>query len=272
MSTGPDQITPAMLQAYNESKASAPYGFLRQRPSFGTAGYEPSGKKGEPGKFTEPLLRVEFGDFDIEDTGDADIPVLRMLHAQAEATFRSTIDTIEAIQQDDDPTLNNDGRLKALGKVVEPKIASLATMAEREIAKAATNADDLRRQIEKQAKVADPLDIGTHDSIRRFWLEKVDIAGKVTGTSFGLAELDLQTVQALGTAPHYLSGLTAEQHARVREELARRVAPDLVQREAAIRTGILKAANALQVLDRKVNKLVDLKRARQLSDRARTHE
>lgn len=272
----------AMQDAYLKTKASAPYAFLREPLSLERQGYRPDVAGTSQGAFSERVLGERFGAWPEapELETDEDFKALKALRTSAETTWRGVIGTIEQVRADDDPTLNNDGRLKILGRVIEPKLEELARTAEREIARVQETIGQVDADITKAIRVVEPVDLAAHDAIRRFWKEQasakeVTVAKTVLGSPV-LSDIegdriDTQTLQALAGAPHYLSGITPAQQARARDLLARRMAPALVKRRDGLNAGLTVAAQALTALHEHVNRTIDLKKARQLRERAKVH-
>lgn len=261
-------------QTPSTTKPDAHYGFLRE-PLSVRGGYTPDPHGGAVGTYTEVLIRAEFGDWDIETADDdEDLLALKVVHGLAETTWRGTIDTIEQLSADDDPTLNNDSRLKIVGGIVEPKLTRLAALAEQEFIKTAASLDRVQADITKTVRVADPIDIAVHHSIREH-IKALGGSLSIAAVHQAINDRDVRTLQAIATAPPYLSGITGAGapavFAQVQTALAALMAPDLTQRAAALRSGMAKAAQALSALDRKVNKTLDLKKARALRERSKPY-
>lgn len=234
------------------------------------------------------IAQGQFGTWDIEvPEDDRDLAVLASLHAMALQRHESIYDTIEQIAMDDDPTLNNDGRLKIVGGIIEPKLEELAELAQREFARADASLEATRAEIHKAIRQADAVDIALHDSIRRHWLESkdpeiaklkrvIDIDNRLREQGQGthgshLASIDTVTLQALAAGPAYLSGLTEGTYAAVRQELTTRLAPQLAKRANALIAGKAKAAQALSALDKAAKRLIDFPKARKLRERQSKH-
>lgn len=273
----------ATLQAAHiDARSRAPYGFLSEPLSAATHGYEPDPHGGPEGRFSELGERLRFGEWaDEEDMeADEDYRAMKTIHEAARKTWRGIVGTIEQVQADKDPTLNNDGKLKILGKVVQPKLEALAQTAERELARVDASLDQVAGEITKAQRVVDPVDLAVHADIRRYWKDHADspdvrqakahllVDGKLGDTGQGV---DTQTLQALVNAPAYLSGLTTVQHNRAKALLAKRMTPDLVKRGEALVRARSTAAKAVQTLEGLVNRTINLTRAKQLQEMAKDH-
>lgn len=239
------------------------YAFLRREPDFDKDGFDLA-----TGQTADTKLRLEMGIWREAEglDGDEDLNALRSLHEMAGKELFGMIDALRDVRDEDDPSLNPDGRLKMAARILEPKLERLAATAEREFARVDAEIEREEAEIARSTKVGDAADAVMHDAIRRYWSEQ-DVAKRVTALSeFGVGKLDTATLQALAApgVPPYLVGLTAEQQARARAELGRRMAPDRTRRVAALRDGKAVALQALSALDRKANRLLDFNRARQL--------
>lgn len=261
--------TLAQQQAeYLAQKAADRTGFLRALPSTG------DGFDMVLGRPAPAALQNTFGPWIDEDsiqgprldlTGlddDRDLASLQGLHSLAVKGFLDMVETFAQVRDDDDPTLNVDGRLKVAARIIEPRLNSLATLAERELATVDKRLDAERSDLDKAMGATDPSIAPMLDSIRRHWEGKGDAwRSKQTAAP---ASLDDATLHALATGPAYLTGLSDEQQARVREEWGNRRAPDTLRRIAALERGRAAALHALSALDKKANKFLDFKRARAL--------
>lgn len=251
------------LDKHQRDLAEGRYQFLRHEPDFTKDGFDLA-----TGRIAETKLRFEFGVWKETEglEGDEDLGSLRSLHEMARKELSDMIDTFVSVRDDDDPTLNPAGRLKIAARTIEPKLERLAATAEREFTRINAEIEREEGEIARAMKVADAADAVMHDGIRRHWsgLDAVKRAASLNEHS--IAQLDTVTLQALAApgVPHYLAGLTAEQQARARAELGRRLAPDRTRRVTALRDGKAVALQALSALDRKANRLLDFNRARQL--------
>jgi hypothetical protein len=240
--------------------------FLSAKPSFGD-GFDPGS-----GKFMEPVIRVQFGDWqDIgEPDGDADLAALKSVRDQAEKQHRGMFETIVAVANDDDPSLNADGRLKVAAKILEPKLRVLAEVAEREFARANAAIEQEQAKVARAVRVADPLDIAVHSDIRAH-LQRLDPSARTAVVTMAVHDGDVRTLQAIATAPAYLSGLkedgAGQLYQRAQEALATRMAPNETRRISRLRQGLAMSAQAVSVLDRTAKKLIDFNKARTLIER-----
>ncbi|MBF6022862.1 hypothetical protein [Lysobacter niastensis] len=260
------QLVQAQEQ-YLRDKAASPTGFLRHVPTF-RDGYDMA-----TGKVFETLLKAEFGEW--EDAkgleGDDDLTVLRSLHTMAHERFGDMVNTFSQVAADDDPSLNADGRLKIAVRIIEPKLAKLAELAEREFARVDEAIKHDEAEIAKAVRVADPIDIAVHSDIRAH-IRSLSGSKAAMAAHIAINSGDLQTLQAIASAPAYMTGLVVdgEPHSAylaVQRALQERMAPNHTRRVDALRLGKARALQALSALDRKANKFLDFKRARQLIER-----
>lgn len=272
----------ALQAAHIDAKSRAPYGFLKEPLSASTHGYEPDPQGGAEGRFSELGERLRFGEWtDVEGMeADEDYRALKTIHDAARNTWRSVVSTIEKVQADKDPTLNNDGKLKILGRVVEPRLEELARTAERELAKVEDSLAQVADEMTKAQRQVDPVDLAVHADIRRYWKDNAaapDIRQAKMNLLLSEAtpdagkSLDTLTLQALVTAPAYLSGLSDKQQDRAKALLAERMTPDLVRRTNALVRGRGVAAKAVQTLEGLVHRTIDMTRARSLREMAKDH-
>lgn len=258
-------MTEASLQTdqatYLRKQADAPTAFMRSVPSFQEDGYD-----FETGRTFNTRLSLEFGRWDdANDDGDADVATLHALHDSAVAAFGDLVDTLHSVAEDDDPSLNAGGRLKIAARIVEPKLNALAERASVEVDRVAGEIERELAAMDEAARTRDAADAMLHDGIRRHWLA-MDAAARAAQCQFA-DRLDDDSLRALATGPAYLSGLTDKQQARLRTELAGRVAPERMQRVNRLRRGLALVAQATSALDAKANKFLDFTKARALIER-----
>lgn len=228
------------------------------------------------GQFIEPVMRAYFGSMPDapEMAGDEDYQALVSLHSLAEKTWRGVITTIEQVRTDDDPSLNGDARLKIVGQVVEPKVEAVAQTAARELARVKAAVEGIQAQVERAVRVADPIDVAVHADIRAHF-KSLSPALAMGAAYAAINEGDTRTLQAIATAPAYLCGLAhptgQKLHAEIKAVLAERMVPDLVRREKRLQEGLAIAAQALSTLDSHVKKTINIRKARQLRERAKVH-
>ena len=245
------------------------YDFLKQPLSPGEHGFG-------GGQYIEPVMRSYFGTMPEapELEGDEDYRALVSLHALAEKTWRGVITTIEQVRTDDDPSLNRDARLKIVGQVVEPKVEAVAQTASRELARVKAAVEGIQAKVEQAVRVADPIDVAVHADIRSHF-KALEPNMRMAAAHTAINEGDTRTLQALATAPAYLCGLAhptgLQLHAQIKAVVAERMAPDLVRREKRLQEGLAIAAQALSALDTRVNRTIDMHKARQLRERAKVH-
>jgi hypothetical protein len=268
--------TPAAMAqaqaAYAKQQEANTADFLSAEPDLSRDGFDLTGR------LAESSLHRQFGEWQEPEglEADEDMAVLRGLHDTALQRFKDMVGTIIAVRDDDDPSLNKEGRLKIAAKVIEPKLGELAQTVQREFTRVAEAIEQEEEQILQTVRKADALDISTFDGIRSYW--RSDAAEKqrrmlmlpesLEGDAKCVVQsLDTQTLQALALAPAYMSGLTDRQHDAVRTALAVRMAPERIKRVRALRIGMAVTTQALQTLDRKAHKFVDFKRARALIER-----
>ncbi len=253
---------------YLAAKAADRTGFLKAMPTTGD-GFDLT-----LGRAAPETLRTAFGAWIDEESvhgeridlagfeDDRDLTALQGLHSLAVKGFIDMVDTLAQVRDDDDPTLNADGRLKVAARIIEPKLNSLAAMTEREIATVDKRIDVERTELDRTLSATDPSTAPMLDSIRRHWEAKDDAwRSKQAGAP---DRLDDATLQALATGPAYLTGLSDQQQARVREEWASRRAPDTLRRIAALERGRTAALRAITTLSKKADKFLDFKKARAL--------
>ena len=271
----------AQQAAYLEAKSRAPYGFLREPLSATVQGYEPDPTGAGQGRFNELRESIRFGEWQDapELESDEDYRALKTIHGAARQTWRGIVGLIEQVQADKDPTLNNDAKLKILGRVIEPKLEELAGATQRELSRVDGALAALREQMEQAQREADPVGVAVHAEIRAHWKANADAPdirlakaqlrmGAELGDGSGI---DTQTLQALATGPAYLSGLTPAQHDRAKALLAERLTPSLVAKASALQRGREAAEKAVAGLEGLVHRTVDMDRARKLREMAKDH-
>lgn len=203
--------------------------------------------------------------------GDPDLAILQALHALALDRYDGMVDTLAQVRADDDPSLNDDGRLKIAAQIVEPKLAKLAELAEVQIGKVDASIAAVEGEIGAAVRQAQPVDIAVHADIRAH-LRTLGGSRAVAAVYAAINARDIQTLQAIATAPAYLSGLSTEHNAHVAYEhvssaLRTHLAPEQCKRLEALRIGKARALQALSALDRQANARIDFKKARQLAER-----
>lgn len=239
-----------------------PVSFLKQLPDRVADGFDTDGQ------VYDDRIRFAFGQWDIEAAdADEDLGVMRSLHSRAIDEFKGMAQTIASAKADED--LTPTGRLKMVARLVEGRIDSLASTAERELARVDERIAREEAALMTTAKVTDPAQAVLHDSIRRHIAEHGLQPGSVKegGYQTALQGADTETLLAIASAPAYLSGLDAKTYEKVRRELAERLAPERVQKIATLRTGKHRALQALSALHTKAHRFVDFKRARELAER-----
>lgn len=261
-----EQTLAEQQRAYLAQKDAHPLAFLTTRPSTND-GFDLQSRKP-----VELFISEQFGDWQEIDApeGDVDLATLRTVRDQAEAQFRGMYDTILAVADDDDPSLNREGRLKVAAKIIEPKLQVLADVAEREFARANSAIEHETTKLAQAVRAADPLDIAVHSDIRAH-LARMEPSKRTAKLTMAIHDGDQRTLQAIVTAPAYLSGLDedgpARLYQRAQERLAELMAPTQTRRIKALRHGLAMSAQALQALDRTANRLIDFKRAHALIER-----
>lgn len=254
--------TLALQQAqYLHDRDTDRLGFLRNRPSWDRDGIDL-----DTGRISM-RVDMEFGKWEEPEelADDEDLRAVRALHQRARERFGEILETIKQVSSDDDPSLNAAGRLKIAAKVIEPKLLHLADVAKREVARVDEAIASEHEQIDRAMKPGDPSDIAVQGDIRRHW--QTMSAEARTSRAILTKDMDTTTLQALATGPAYLSGLSDTLQARIRAELARRVAPERVKRAEALTVGKARAIQALTALDRRANRLIDFRKARALIER-----
>lgn len=239
--------------------------FLRRVPSFADDGFDlTTGNVSMRLEFE--LGRWQERDEEPHPEGDQDLDALRIVHEQTHGTLRDVLGMLKQVADDDDPTLNAAGRLKIAAKLIEPKLHALQEMAEREVDRVAAALQHEADAITQAAKHVEPGDAPLLGDIRRHFqgLKPERRAAMVT---MAIHQGDRQTLQALATAPAYLSDLSSDMHGRVVEAYRALVAPERAKRVARLRTGLVRTAKALSALERKTTSLIDFTKARQLIER-----
>jgi hypothetical protein len=203
---------------------------------------------------------------------DRDLEVLQGLHALAIKGFRDMVETFAQVRDDDDPSLNADARLKIAVRIVEPRLNTLAELAEREFARVDASIAEEEAKIAKASRQVDALDIAIQSDIRAH----LRTGGAVAAVYAALAEGDLQTLQAVATAPPHMSGLKggtptpgvvdgASAYAEAQAAVRAMKAPQESKRVHALKAGRAVALHAVGMLGKKAEKFLDFKRARELN-------
>ena len=125
-------------QAQALARENDPAGFMAESPSFERHGFDI-----DTGNTFETWARVRFGawqDSDL-DGKDADLAILRGIHDRAVGHWRGLPDTLRSVRDDDDPTLNADGRLRTAARILEPKLKALEDLRDRELPRIAAEAE-----------------------------------------------------------------------------------------------------------------------------------
>lgn len=246
--------------------------FLTVAPDLVKDGFDLSGR------VRAAAVNRYFGEWDIEPGDDDDLKVLASLHSGALSTMQEVLAAINAVATDDDPSLNSAGRLKIAAQLVEPKIKRLSDTVSNHLARVDEAITSEEAAVHKATRVVDPVDLASLESIRSYWrsadAEKarrlLTIPTDFSGTdeqaarSRGGASLDTATLQALVLVPHYICGLTEEEHEYLRGVLADRVAPDRVKRLAAMRRGKALVTQATTAAEARANKYINFRKAREL--------
>jgi hypothetical protein len=223
------------------------------------------------GEETPQVLSALFGEWDPVGTlrcfeGDADLAGLQSLHALAIEHYRDMLDTLARVRDDKDPGLNAESRLKIAVCTIEPNLNALAKYAG-EVLSSVNEA--ISREEEEVANVVrrvDPRDAAIHADIR-FHIKGLGGSGAAAAVCAAISEGDLQTLQAVASAPAYLSGLGVEgkpisAYKAAQRLLQRKLAPQHCSRAEALRAGRTVALQALSVLDIKAHRFLDFKRAK----------
>ncbi|WP_296280278.1 hypothetical protein [Pseudoxanthomonas sp.] len=256
----PDPNDPASHRAYADRQANNRHGFL---------------KTGTAPEVIPTVLRLEFGEWETPQgmEGDDDLSILHSIHHKARQGFDEMLETIDQIAKDDDPSLNHDGRLKIAAKIIEPKMTSIAKLAERELGKVDAKVEGLEAEIGKALRTADPVDVAVHADIRAH-LRTLDMGHRTAALREAIERGDITTLQAVATAPPYLSGfeLKGGQDGATRlfndavEAARQRLAPDHHKRVQALRQGKARTLQALSTFHKKATGLIDFNRARALQE------
>lgn len=255
-----DPSDPAAHRAYAERKANNRHGFLK-------TGVRPSE--------VPTVLRLAFGEWETPQgmENDDDLKILHGIHHMARKSYDELLETIDQVAGDDDPSLNHDGRLKIAARILEPKVGSLAKLAERELAKIDTKVEDLEVDIGKALRTADPVSVAVQADIRAH-LRSLDMGKRTAALREAIERGDMATLQAVTTAPPYLSGfeLKGGQDGASRlfnDAMAaakQRLAPEQHRRAQALRQGKARTLQALGAFHKRAESLIDFNRARQLNE------
>ncbi|QQP97938.1 hypothetical protein [Lysobacter enzymogenes] len=224
----------------------------------------------EEGAVAPHAQMLEFGEWEDPEgmAADADVTVMRDIHGKALAYMTVILGTIKQVRDDDDPSLNDAGRLKVLAKVVEPKLESFAVEVGKEFKRIDESIAQERAAIVQEVRPTDPYDIAMQAEIRSHFAALPDNKRNAEMTKVLLGQdLDTATLQALALAPAYLSNLLPSQHERAHAALAKRLAPERVKRIEALQASKQRAGKALGALDKYANQLIDFKKARGLIER-----
>lgn len=245
--------------------------FLREEPSLQSAGFNL-----RTGLVSSTFQISAFGRWEQPEglDDDTDLAVLRSLHERAVSEWREMAQTVVDVYSDDDPSLNEAGRLKTAARVIKPRLDRLAEVAAEQLAKVDQAVQAEETAIAAALRPTDPAAAALHADIRAHW----KAAKKADGTmpaelTLGIlrGSIDDDTLAALATAPAYLSGMTADLHAKARALLAQRRAPDRVRRVEALRLGKARALQALSALDGVANRLIDFRKAAALAEKERRY-
>lgn len=256
----PDPNDPASHRAHAERQANNRHGFL---------------KTGAKPTEVPTVLRLEFGEWETPQgmEADDDLKILHGIHHMARKSYDEVLETIDQVAGDDDPSLNHDGRLKLAARIIEPKLGSLAKLAERELGKVDAKVESLEADIGKALRTAEPVDVAVHADIRAH-LRSLDMAKRTAALREAVEKGDITTLQAVTTAPPYLSGfeLKGGQDGATRlfndamEAAKQRLAPEQHKRAQALRQGKARTLQALSAFHKRANGLIDFNRARQLTE------
>lgn len=250
-------------------------GFLREQAEIESVGFDL--RSGSLSPLRERLL---FGEWEQPEEleADADLGVLRSLHARAAAEWRGMAQALQTIADDDDPALNDASRLKTAARVIKPKLDALAEVAQAELGKVDASIAQEEAAVAAVLKPADPAVAALHSDIRAHWKGECEAAkakgdGVPQALALGILQgtVDDDTLVAIATAPPYMTGMSETLHSKARALLAKRLAPDRVRRIDALRMGKARALQALSALDRTANRLIDFKKAAALTAKERSY-
>lgn len=244
---------------------------------------------GEP-VYRDSIMRVQFGEWpgDAADgllnadadaardamrelAGDEDLRAMKTLHGLAQTRFREMVATIAKVRDEEDPSLNHDGRLKIAASIVAPKLESLSATASGELARIDRVMAEVEAGIVQSMRTADPMDIAVQSDIRTH-LRTLGGNLSIAAAAQALLDGDEMTMQAIATAPPRLSGLPGAGgpahriYTEIVEAVRARKAPEGTKRLQALRVGKAVAQQALQALDQSAHRLLDFDRARKLQE------
>lgn len=262
---------PLDVKAHQERAA-----FLREDPDLQSTGFNV-----RTGMVSQTFPLVAFGQWEQPEgmDGDVDLAVLHNLHTRAVDEWREMAQTLVNIYADDDPALNEAGRLKNAARVIKPKLDKLAEVAQGELAQVDQAVQAEEAAVAAALKPADPAVAALHSDIRAHWKAACDASrakgdGVPQALALGILQgtVDDDTLVAIATAPPYMTGMSDTLHAKARTLLAERVAPDRVRRIHALRIDKARALQALSALDRTANRLIDFKKAAALTAKERSYD
>jgi|GEM_PF-3499852 hypothetical protein len=243
--------------------------FLREDPDLQSAGFNL-----RTGMLSQTFPVIAFGRWEQPEglDDDTDLAVLRNLHERAVSEWREMAQTLVTIYADPDPSLNEAGRLKIAARVIKPRLDQLAEVAAEQLAKVDQAVQAEEAAIAAALRPTDPAAAALHADIRAHW-KAAKTGGERNQLILGILQgsIDDDTLAALATAPAYLSGMTADLHAKARALLAQRRAPDRVRRVEALRLGKARALQALSALDSTANRLIDFRKAAALAEKERRY-
>lgn len=243
--------------------------FLREDPDLQSAGFNL-----RTGMLSQTFPVTAFGRWEQPEglDDDTDLAVLRSLHERAVGEWREMAQTLVNIYADPDPSLNEAGRLKIAARVIKPRLDQLAEVAAEQLAKVDQAVQAEEAAIAAALRPTDPAAAALHADIRAHW-KAAKTEGERNQLILGILQgsIDDDTLAALATAPAYLSGMTADLHAKARALLAQRRAPDRVRRVEALRLGKARALQALSALDSTANRLIDFRKAAALAEKERRY-
>lgn len=253
---------------YLKRKAADPAGFLSRRPEFGKDGFDI-----ETGRVYETGVRLSFGEWpdNPAEREDGDLAILRAVHTRATAQWRDMVDTLQAVRSDDDPSLNADGRLKVAARILEPKLSEMEALRDKVIEQARGEIEREEAAIAKAVREADPVDLALHADIRKR-LHDLGFDKARAAVAKAIERGDVLTLQAVATAPAWMSGLEvgdgeAAAYLDAQDALAQHKAPTHYARSTALRGGVLMADRAVKEYTKRARALIDFDRARQLLER-----
>ncbi|MGY3265165.1 hypothetical protein [Lysobacter sp. HA35] len=240
--------------------------FMATQPTFG------DGFDVRTGVVIEPVVHAAFGEFPEmpEFDGDEEVGALRELHSRALTQFRDLVTALHTIAKDDDPSLNDAGRLKVAARMVAPKLEELAAVAQSEFERIDAAIAAEQDTIGRESRRADPIDIGLFPEIRSH-LRSLGPAKAMAEVYRMLERWDVAGIQAVATASPYLCGLQGaageDVHQLARQRIAQIKASVHVRRKEALQHARSITTQALSALDAKANKFIDFKRAKGLHER-----